>query len=487
MTAQRPLSLRHTLVVRLLGFQIGVLLLCASALFGYALIDRSGGSLIEPDFAQIAAGAISRGRDGRLRVVDTIEFRDARQRYPDFWFVARNAGGETISYNKAPAGHAAIAQNLDRISSAYVRDPAPPHDYVATISHEDGPAGEFTILGKARAGDWTANLTAAGGKLTVFGSGAVVNSVTILLLLSTTIMLPFLAVLALITVVATPMIVRRALRRLFIAAQQASGIDIDRRGTRLSVDGIPAEIVPLVDAMNGALRRLDEGYDRHQRFIADAAHELRTPIAILQAKIEAAPDSLFGQRLQRDVARLATLAEQMLDLQRLDQEALLEETIDLGAIVRESVADLAPLVIAGGGELEVVDLGSVPIRGDPAAVGRVFANLIQNAVEHGGRRVVVRVQGTVIEVEDDGPGIPEGELERVFEPFHRLRPRGTGAGLGLNLVRRVMARHGGSVEALEVQAGGTVIRLEFVAAARCHNQEAKTATTFQEYIGEGTT
>ncbi|WP_275427151.1 histidine kinase dimerization/phospho-acceptor domain-containing protein, partial [Stenotrophomonas maltophilia] len=91
--------------------------------------------------------------------------------------------------------------------------------------------------------------------------------------------------------------------------------DIDRRGARLSPEGLPAEVVPLVESMNGALRRLDEGYDRQQRFIVDAAHELRTPIAILQAKIEASADIPLASRLQRDVARLATLAEQLLDLQ----------------------------------------------------------------------------------------------------------------------------------------------------------------------------
>jgi len=119
-------------------------------------------------------------------------------------------------------------------------------------------------------------------------------------------------------------------------------------------------------------------------------------------------------------------------------------------------------VITGGGDLEVADLGGRPVRGDPAAVERVLANLIQNAIDHGGRNVLLRIQGTAIEVEDDGPGIPAEERDRVFDPFHRLRARGTGSGLGLNLVRQVMTLHGGTACALEAPAGGTIMRLEFV-------------------------
>lgn len=92
----------------------------------------------------------------------------------------------------------------------------------------------------------------------------------------------------------------------------------------------------------------------------------------------------------------------------------------------------------------------------------MLANLIQNAVDHGGRNVILRVQGEAIEVEDDGPGIPVEERDRVFDPFHRLRARETGSGLGLNLIRQVMTLHGGTAHALEAPAGGTIMRLEFV-------------------------
>lgn len=466
MKPRAPRSFKARLIIRLLGFQVGLFLLTGALLAGYVLYNDDGKSLVEPDFADVAARAIIRDSHGKLHLVDTPELVGARRRVPDLWFVARDARGETVSYNKTPAAYAGIANSLEHITFAYIKDEMPPYRYVASVRLADGPAGEFTILGTSRTGDWTLRLFAAGADILVFGRGAVLNTVTMLLLLSSTIMVPFLIVLSLITIVAIPLIVGKTFRRLSVVAGEAGRVDISRPGSRLSSDGIPSEIVPLIKAMNGALRRLDEGYEQHQRFISDAAHELRTPIAILQAKIEAAQDSTFARRLQGDVARLATLAEQMLDLQRIGRASPLDDAVDLGKVVREVVADLAPLAIAGGKELAVADLGAVPVRGDTAAIGRVLANLVQNALEHGGRQVVVRVDGATIEVEDDGPGIPLEERERVFEAFHRLRGGKSGAGLGLNLVREVMIRHGGSVEPLEAPSGGTIMRLEFVAAAQ---------------------
>lgn len=430
--------------MRLLVFQIAILLLFGVALVSYLIRADEGGVLIDPGFTEVAARAIERDEDGQLHLAETEELAALRADNPDLWFVARSDRGEMIVSGQVPALYGDIARNLDRITFADIRDTRPPFRDIAVIRRASGPAGDFTILGK----------------------GGLFSMTFVVLFLSNLMMIPVLALLALITVIATPLIVRRAFRRLAVVAEEAERIDIDRRGARLSSDGIPAEIMPLVDAMNGALCRLDQGYDRHQRFIIDAAHELRTPIAILQAKIEASPDTEFALRLRRDVARLANLAEQLLDLQRLERIAPLDDAIDLGKTVRDVVADLAPLVIASGGELEVADLGSGRISGDRSAVERVLANLIQNAIEHGGQRVIVRVAGSVIEVEDDGAGIPVDERERVFEPFHRLRARGMGSGLGLNLVRQIMTRLGGSVEALEAPSGGTIMRLEFGTAAQ---------------------
>jgi len=273
--------------------------------------------------------------------------------------------------------------------------------------------------------------------------------------------IPVFLVLALISLIVTPWIVRRSLAGVSRIAQEAEQIDTDRRGRRLSEEHVPSEIAPLVRAVNEALRRLDEGYERQRRFIASAAHELRTPIAILRVKVDAA-DEPATRRLGSDVERLANLAEQLLDLQRLDSERN-DETVDLASLVRQVAGDLAPLLIASNRTIEVRIEHTLSIRGDAGAIGRVLTNLVQNAMEHGGRHVIVRVLGSGFEVEDDGPGIPPEERERVFEPFHRLRPRPTGTGLGLTLVQQVVDRHGGHVSILGATSGGTIVRVEFPA------------------------
>jgi two-component system, OmpR family, sensor histidine kinase TctE len=125
---------------------------------------------------------------------------------------------------------------------------------------------------------------------------------------------------------------------------------------------------------------------------------------------------------------------------------------------------LAPLLIASGRTIEVAVDNVISIRGDVGAIKRVVTNLVQNAIEHGGRHVTIRVLGPGFEVEDDGPGIPPEERECVFEPFYRLRPRSTGTGLGLNLVRQVVERHGGHVSILGAPDGGTIVRVEFPAS-----------------------
>lgn len=269
-----------------------------------------------------------------------------------------------------------------------------------------------------------------------------------LLLTFGTVILPSLVPMILATLVATPIVVRAALSGLGDLVHEAERIDIGQRGARLPIENVPAEVGPLVSAVNDALRRLDDGYERHARFLADAAHELRTPIAILHTRLESLPADPDRTRLLEDVARLATLAEQLLDLQRLEQRAPLTP-VDLTAIGRRVAADLAPMAIAAGYEM-VLEADDVPVlvNGDRSSLERALINLVQNAIEHGGRRGSITIQvhrSGAIEVTDEGAGIPPDQRERIFEPFYRLHPHGRGAGLGLNLVQEVVRRHHGRV------------------------------------------
>ncbi|WP_342236282.1 sensor histidine kinase [Inquilinus sp. OTU3971] len=269
--------------------------------------------------------------------------------------------------------------------------------------------------------------------------------------------LPFLAFTLIAAFVSVPILVKRALAGVDRITDIAASIDIDRRGQRLPLEDVPAEVLPLVKAVNAALARLDHGYTRQKRFLADAAHELRTPIAILHTNLEAMPDSRLQRKLLNHVARLANTAEELLDLHRLDNSVQPMQQVDLVPLCQSVAGDLAPSAIAGGYELSFsADRDRIPVHGDAGALERVISNLVRNAIEHGGGQGQIRIIAShpnVMEISDEGPGIPPAQREDVFEPFYRVLPRRSGAGLGLNLVRQIVQRHSGQVSIVPSDRG----------------------------------
>ena len=153
---------------------------------------------------------------------------------------------------------------------------------------------------------------------------------------------------------AAPLIVlavRRTLAPLEVVLDEASRIDVRSPGVRLSEGRLPREIAPLIAAVNSALDRLEEGYASQARFMTDAAHELRTPVAILQTRIESLSAGMDRTALTQDVTRLALLCEQLLDLQRINQGVGQRTAVDLGQLARQCAADLAPLAISANREI----------------------------------------------------------------------------------------------------------------------------------------
>lgn len=433
---KRRHSLERPLIAYPLLFHFAILLVSFVTIVAVATRLDSGGPYADEQITRIIAQSIYRTGEGGLTVRTTPELAELRESSNDLWFVAQDDVGRSITFGRVPQRYASIVDGLNELSYAQLRARYSPHDLTAVIRREAAPAGALTIL--------------AHGKL--------IELTFAVLVASNVIVLPIFLLLALTSLVVTPWIVRRSLAGIVRVAHEAEQIDVSRRGRRISEEHVPVEIAPFVRAVNDALARLDEGYERQRRFIASAAHELRTPVAVLQVKIDAALE-LSTRRLEADVGRLSTLIEQLLDVQRLDTDRK-DEPLDLGVLVRRVVGDLAPLLIASGRTIEVRIECEQPLRGDAASFERVVTNLIQNAIEHGGSHVTVCVVGAAIEVEDDGPGIPVGERERVFEPFHRLRPSSAGSGLGLNLVRQVVERHGGRVWITDAAGGGTVVRVD---------------------------
>ncbi|WP_372426131.1 sensor histidine kinase [Salinarimonas chemoclinalis] len=433
-------SLERPLVVYPLVVHFATLLAAFVILISIAIRIDSGGPFADEQIIPVIARAIDRDASGRLAVVMTPELVDAQAAAPDLWFVAEDDTGDGVTFGTVPRHYDSLLGRLRDLSFGQLRARSAPYALAAVIRRETTEVGTLTIM----------------------GHGELAELSLIVVLASNIVILPIFLLLLLTSIVVTPWTVRRSLAGVSKIAREAEEIDTDTRGRRLSETHVPREIAPLVEAVNEALRRLDEGYERQRRFVASASHELRTPVAILRSKVESSESDVV-RALAPDVDRLAILTEQLLDLERLESNGH-DDRIDLAPFVRRLVGDLAPLVIARGSAIEFQVSSSETIVGDAGALERVLMNLVQNAIDHGGRNVVVRVGGAVIEVEDDGPGIPEEERERVFEPFARLRPRGTGSGLGLHLVREVVARHRGRVEIRDAPGGGTIIRVVLRAA-----------------------
>jgi two-component system sensor histidine kinase TctE len=246
-------------------------------------------------------------------------------------------------------------------------------------------------------------------------------------------------------------------------------------------DTAPVEVRPLVQALNDLLRRLGESIDAQERFVADAAHQLRTPLAALQAQVDAArreamPPELAAtvEHLHAAARRAAHLARQLLTLAAVEPSTgrpFTPERTDLAGVTQARVADWVARA-----DRKAIDLGfelePAPVAGEPELLVELAANLVDNALHYtprGGEvtlRTGRRDGHSFLEVEDNGPGIPADDRGRVLERFHRVKGTpGEGSGLGLAIVREIAYRHGGAVEIGAPASGrGTVVAVSFPAA-----------------------
>lgn len=275
--------------------------------------------------------------------------------------------------------------------------------------------------------------------------------------------------------------VERGLRPL--AALQAGIASRSHRDlSPLPVQNAPREVRTLVAAMNDLLARLAGAIAAQQRFIADAAHQLRTPIAGLRTQAEIAlrqddPAELRRTLAQIDTAtaRTAHLVNQLLSLARAEPGAARPalQTLDLQALARDTTTEWVPRALARNIDLGFEDgAAATAVDGDAVLLRELLANLIDNAVRYtpAGGQVTVRVAGAgdtvCLSVEDTGPGIPPAERERVFERFHRLLGSDTaGCGLGLAIVREIALGHGAAVTLGDGAGGrGTLVRVGFARA-----------------------
>ena len=256
--------------------------------------------------------------------------------------------------------------------------------------------------------------------------------------------------------------------------------EVQRRDMRslrpLKAEHLPREIEPLVSELNRLLLRLEIAFSAQRDFIADAAHELRSPLTALRLQLQLldrAPDELARHeardRLGAAIERAIHLVEQLLTLARADPGEAVPAAapIDLAAVAAAGIADSHALAMTRHIEVSL-ESQPTPMQGDAEALRILMRNLIDNAVRYtppGGSvwvRCCLTAAGPELEVQDTGPGIPAGDRERVFDRFYR-RAGGTetGTGLGLAIVYAVATRHSGRVNLGEAAGGGLLVSVRF--------------------------
>jgi signal transduction histidine kinase len=238
----------------------------------------------------------------------------------------------------------------------------------------------------------------------------------------------------------------------------------------ISLDEVPVELKPLVSALNRAFHEINAYIQGQRRFLGNAAHQLRTPLTLLRAKIEDVTEPALKAELVCDVRRLTSLVSAMLDLARLQDHAIEKRPIDLRTLTRDVLADFSPSALDAGVELSLEQgpPGSVVVLGVEAAVRSALANLVGNALIHarGAARIVANLGRGSVSISDDGAGFSPAPQLNVIEPFQTGATAKEGHGLGLSIIQEIMTAHAGTLTITSTPGRGTTVRLSFPEAPR---------------------
>lgn len=280
----------------------------------------------------------------------------------------------------------------------------------------------------------------------------------------------------------------RPVQRLSQLAQQVQAQSLDRR---LALQGPADEVKALADAFDKMLARLERAFEQQGRFVADAAHELRTPLATLRTNLEVVrqdPNATLsdyqemGQVLDRALGRMEHLVEDLLLLAQGERE-IQREPISLGVLLTETLDEMRPLAQSDQVTLNLDMTSELDVVGDMPLLVQAFGNLIENGIRYNrpGGSVTVRARreknGVAVQIEDTGMGIPSDELPHIFERFYRVersrdRYRG-GAGLGLSITAHIIQLHEGHIRVESMPGVGST----FAVWLPCHDSEFHSTQT----------
>jgi signal transduction histidine kinase len=439
-------SLSTRLLVALIAAQAGAIML-AMMIFPLVAPFVSFSDIADATFRDRIEGAIARDTSGSLTIRSNEKLTRYRARRPAAAFAVMSLIDGRIIDGSDPE----LAQRLEQIRSLAPRAAGNlvtdlPNGASLIITTQDTPNGRLlfaTTGNQFYLEDWP-SLMAVFLPIILPAYGPVIFGALVLI----------------------PLVVRLVTRPLRRLAADAALVTPGTLALRLNESGLGFELQRLAQAVNAALGRIEQGVARQRLYAANAAHELRTPIAILGLHVDQLEPSERRCRLQSDVARIQTLVEQLVTVARLGQNHVaIDEPIDLVRLLQDVVADRAPLAIREAREVEFSsDVSALGILGNRQALFSALANIVDNAIRAepaGGAVLVALSAGGRAIVCDHGPGIAPENRTHVFEPFWRGTSTRGGAGLGLAIVKEILDRHHATVEIIDTEGGGATFHLQF--------------------------
>lgn len=439
-------SLSRALTIRLSLLGLALFGTGVAAVLAFTFITEDPGSLRNSATSAIIRQGVHRSATKGVEVEKTRALIDIEKASPKLWYLVSD-GESVVEYAEELRPHLPIDIRLDGPTiSARMTVGRGVENAVSLDIVESGSSRVIIATGGGNPG-WTAILAHS---LRAIAVPALITSLVFGIIIA--------AVIAM-----SVSFISAAFRR---AAAAAAAIDPKAPRGLLPIQETPIELMPLTTALNSALDQIAGTMDLQRRFMNNVAHELRTPLAVMRSKVEAIVDANARIALTADVNRLTTIVSSMLQLARLRTADLPFEPVLLNRIALDALADLAPLVVDRGINIAFEERGDLTrsISVNEATVRAAVANLVDNAMCHAQAKsaIIVRViDGIILEVADDGIGIASRQRTEVAEPFNRLSLRSSGAGLGLTIVRDIMAAHGGQLTILETPGGGTTVRLVF--------------------------
>lgn len=441
-------SLVTTLIRRLL--LAGMVLTLINTIFVMAYYSADPESLrrekVSHQIERLAA-ALQPGPDGQLQFRPGERLRKTFASYPDAYaFRIADSAGRVLA-----------EANTALVPAARWRVPDAPDAWWRAIEHD----GRAVLVGSQRMvvqGQPVEVAFAAAGDPSNLLMFVYFDELFVHVVVS---LLPFALCLMLVNAVT----VRQSLRSLVHAAEAARRAGPSHAMATLPTRGLPTEVLILVEAINDALNRLGEALEAERAFTGEAAHALRTPLAVLAARIDKLPPGPEFEAVKRDIEALGRLVKQLLSAAQADTLVVdPDRQVDLSAVAEEVVSAMAPLAIRENRVLAFEGHPGTIVRGDADAIAHALRNLIENALRFSPAKeeVLVRVMPPGrLDVSDRGPGIPDERKPLVTKRFWRANGAEPGStGLGLAIVQRIAEAHGARLAIADRPGGGTVFAID---------------------------